>query len=167
MAKILTINPDNCNGCRLCEMACAITNVKAFDLTQSRVKVISFGREFFRFPVVCFQCDTPVCAQACPTGAISKDATSGIVKVSKTKCIGCRMCIVACPFGNISFSPREQKAVKCELCDGDPQCVRFCVSNALEYREPEEQITDKTRSFAERIKEVYSQLEIVGRGIYT
>jgi len=166
VAKVLTVNPDKCTGCRLCEMACAVTNVQAFDLTQSRIKVISFGREFFQFPISCLQCDVPLCALVCPTGAITKEETSGIVRISKTKCIGCRMCIMACPFGNILLSLEERKAVKCELCDGDPQCVRFCVTEALQYREPEEQTIDKTVAFAERLREVYRQLQTIGQGVY-
>jgi len=167
VAKVLTVDPDKCTGCRLCEMACAVTNTGMFDLTQSRIKIINFGREFFQFPILCLQCEEPLCAQVCPTGAITKDETSGIVKVSKTKCVGCRMCVVACPFGNISFSTQERKAIKCELCDGDPQCVRFCVTEALQYREPEEQTIDKIAAFAERLKKVYGQLETTGKGVYT
>lgn len=73
---------------------------------------------------------------------------------------------MACPFGNILLSLEERKAVKCELCDGDPQCVRFCVTEALQYREPEEQTIDKTVAFAERLREVYSQLQTIGQGVY-
>lgn len=167
MAKVLTVDPDKCTGCRLCEMVCSVTNTGVFDSAQSRIKVISFGREFFRFPIVCLQCDRPLCAQVCPAGAITKDEASGTVKVSKTKCVGCKMCVMACPFGNIAFSAPEGKAVKCELCDGDPQCLLFCVTGALEYKEPEEQIIDKTRGFAERLRDVYGQLETMGKGVYT
>jgi Fe-S-cluster-containing hydrogenase component 2 len=73
---------------------------------------------------------------------------------------------MACPFGNITLSPDNHKAIKCELCDGDPQCVRFCVTGALQYRESEEQVADKTAAFAERLKEVYRQLETIGKGVY-
>jgi len=167
VAKVMTVDPDKCSGCRLCEMACAVTNTRMFDLTQSRIRIANFGREFFQFPIVCLQCDTPLCAAVCPTAAITKDEETGIVKVSKNKCVGCRMCVLACPFGNISFSTQERKAIKCELCDGDPQCVHFCVTAALEYREPEEQTIGKTKGFAERLKEVYKQTETIGKGVYT
>jgi len=65
------------------------------------------------------------------------------------------MCEEACPFGVIFFSELEQKAVKCELCDGDPQCVAFCATEALEFREPEARAADKRRQLAEKLKEVY------------
>lgn len=166
MAKVLTINPDECVGCRLCEMACAVKNTQMFDLAQSRIRIINFGREFFQFPMLCLQCDVPLCAQVCPTQAITKDDINGVVKLEKIKCIGCRMCIMACPFGNILFSKEDKKVVKCELCDGDPQCVRYCVTEALQFREPEEQIVDKSKAFAERLRDVYRQLEIIGKGVH-
>jgi len=68
------------------------------------------------------------------------------------------MCEEACPFGVIVFSELEQKAVKCELCDGDPQCVAFCPTGALAFREPETARHDKKKAIAEKLKEAYSHL---------
>jgi Fe-S-cluster-containing hydrogenase component 2 len=70
------------------------------------------------------------------------------------------MCEEACPFGNIFFSEQEQKTVKCELCNGNPQCVLFCATKALEFREPEAKTAGKRRALAEKLKEVY-QLQAV------
>jgi len=137
-------------------------NTGEFNPYRSRIQVISLEDEFSHFPIVCLQCDTAPCAQICPTEAITKDKATGAVKVSKTKCIGCKICVVACPFGNIFFSAPEGVAVKCELCDGDPQCVRFCVTGALEFKEPEAGMIDKRRTLSERLKDIYCQLESVG-----
>ena len=62
--------------------------------------------------------------------------------------------------GVIFFSEQEQKAVKCELCDGDPQCVTFCVTKALEFKEPEAKTAGKRRDLAEKLKDMY-QLDTV------
>jgi len=160
MARTLIVNPLLCTGCGACEMACSMRNVGEFNPSRSRIRVVSLEPDFFRLPVVCVQCYKPPCVGICPTEAITRDESTGIVKVSKEKCDGCRMCEEACHFGVIFFSEHEQKAVKCELCDGDPQCVLFCATKALEFREPEAKTAGKRRALAEKLKEVY-QLEAV------
>lgn len=160
MANILTVNPSQCTGCGACELACSMRNVGEFNPSRSRIEIVSFEPDFFRLPVVCVQCYKPPCAEICPTGAITRDEAKGIVRVSKAKCNGCRMCEEACPFGVIFYSELEQTAVKCELCDGNPQCVPFCATKALEYREPEAKVVRKRRALAEKLREVY-QLEAV------
>ena len=160
MTKTLIVNPAECTGCGACELACSMRNVGEFNPSRSRIQIISLEPDFFRLPVVCVQCYKPPCAEICPTEAIARDEATGIVRVSKEKCDGCRMCEEACPFGVIFFSEQEQKAVKCELCDGDPQCVLFCATKALEFREPEAKTADKRRALAEKLKEVY-QIEAV------
>ena len=161
VAKILTVNPTECTGCGTCELACSMRHVGEFNPCRSRIQIISFDPDFFRFPLVCLQCYKPPCAEICPTEAITRDEATGIVRVSAAKCNGCRMCEEACPLGVILFSELEQKAVKCELCDGDPQCVLFCPTKALEFREPEGAMVDKRRTLAEKLKEVYYQLEAI------
>ncbi len=66
-------------------------------------------------------------------GALSKDPESGVVRHDKQKCIGCKSCIAACPFGGMSFNVDSRQIFKCEHCDGQPQCVRFCVDKAITY----------------------------------
>ncbi len=164
MAKVLTVNLDRCTGCGACELACSMRNAGEFSPSHSRIRIISLDHEFYRFPIVCLQCYTPLCAQICPTGAITRDGVTGIVRVSKAKCVGCKLCEIACPFGNILFSASERMAVKCELCDGDPQCVRFCVTEALEFKEPEAAMIDKRRNLSEKLKDVYHQREAAEAG---
>lgn len=152
--KVISVNPEKCVGCRLCELACSLKHTREFNPMRARIQVVGF-EELFSFPLTCFQCEKPFCVDVCPTRAISRNQATGVVKVSKIRCIGCRMCTVACPFGNIGFSIIERTAVKCELCNGEPECVLFCPTMALEWKEIDSVVVDKKRSLLERLKGGY------------
>lgn len=83
---------------------------------------------------VCNQCSEPACLEVCPTGAITKSEADGIVRIKETKCLGCGLCDLACPYGGIDFHPGSKKASKCDLCDGDPQCLSACPTKAISLR---------------------------------
>jgi Fe-S-cluster-containing dehydrogenase component len=87
----------------------------------------------------------------CPVKAISRDEGMGLVEVDYDVCIGCRSCVAVCPFGAMNFNVTDRQVFKCDLCDGDPQCVRFCDVKAVEYIEVEDVALDKKRLAAERI----------------
>ena len=157
MTKVLTVDNDKCTGCLACELACSMANTGEFNPSRSRIHVISLEHDFARCPTVCLQCYKPACAKICPTEAITRDQKTGIVRVLKELCSGCRLCEEACPFGNIIFSELEEKAIKCELCEGDPQCVRFCIAGALVFREPEAVVAEKRRMLSEKLKEAHYQ----------
>lgn len=69
----------------------------------------------------------------CPKEAIFRDAELARVAIDYDRCISCRLCISACPFGAMGFDAERQKVFKCDLCGGDPQCVRFCYPKSLDY----------------------------------
>jgi carbon-monoxide dehydrogenase iron sulfur subunit len=156
--KIITVNPDKCTGCRLCELACSLRSVGEFNPARSRIRVIGF-EELFCLPVVCFQCEKSYCAEVCPASAIVSEQATGVVRVIKEKCTGCKICILACPFGNIAFSSEEKIAVKCELCGGEPECVAFCPTRALEFREADTAMIYKQRTLSEKLKEIYQGIK--------
>ena len=156
--KILAVNPSKCTGCRLCELACSLRNAGEFNPSRSRLRVIGF-EELFSLPVTCFQCEKPHCAEVCPTGAITRDETSGVVKVSKEACTGCKICTLACPFGNIVFSTDVKRAVKCELCDHVPECADICPTGALEFKEADNATLYKRRMLSEKLKGIYGGVE--------
>jgi len=96
---------------------------------KSRIVIVSDWRYRLNAPVVCHQCTQPPCARPCPVAAISRDG--GIVRIDYERCIGCGLCAAECPFGAIV--QLESKVIKCELCGGEPRCIRFCETGALEY----------------------------------
>jgi Fe-S-cluster-containing dehydrogenase component len=86
--------------------------------------------------VACNHCENPECMRVCPVGAYSK-REDGIVVQNHDKCIGCRLCTMACPYGAARYSPKHRKASKCELCKDrldaglKPACVQACAMGAL------------------------------------
>ncbi len=114
-----------CSGCRRCEIACSLHHEGKMWPEASRVRVFMLvpGVEI---PHLCAQCHDYPCVSACPVGALSVSDETGAVLVDKEKCTSCGLCIDACP-GNIPFlHPGDSKAVICDLCGGDPQCVKVC-----------------------------------------
>jgi Fe-S-cluster-containing hydrogenase component 2 len=68
---------------------------------------------------------------ACPVGAIEVDPKTNARVINAQKCTGCMTCVKACPWAMISFNEETKKATKCDLCGGDPQCVKWCPSGAM------------------------------------
>jgi len=135
--RVLVIQSENCTGCHLCELICSSTKAGEFIPSQSRIRVVTNGLKGWSRPVVCLQCEEPMCMAACSVEAIYKTETpqgDSLVLVNKEKCIGCHQCIVACPFGAIEYI-KELKATKCDLCGGSPVCVNFCFYDCLKFKE--------------------------------
>ncbi|MGB9630082.1 MAG: 4Fe-4S dicluster domain-containing protein [Thermodesulfobacteriota bacterium] len=151
--KKISIYPEKCTACRLCELGCSFKKTGEFNPNHSMVRVSIFGEEAFYIPILCTQCDEAWCLRACPSGAIYRDYRFKTVKINKEKCVGCRMCTMACPFGTITYSEREGKAIKCDECDGKPECVLFCPTGALVY---EEESTPTRRKRMETAKKIES-----------
>lgn len=123
----------SCSGCKRCELACSIKHEGWMWPEASRIRI------FMPFPGcevphLCSQCMTYPCVSSCPVQALSIDATTKAVLVDRSKCISCGKCINACP-GKVPFlHPGDNKATICDLCGGDPECVKVCTEagyNAL------------------------------------
>jgi Fe-S-cluster-containing hydrogenase component 2 len=132
--KKIVIRARDCTGCRVCESTCALFNEKVNDLTRSRVQVVKNPNLGLNKPVLCYQCTSPPCVAPCPVDAIKRDEESGVVRIDYDLCIGCELCAAECPFSAIITLP--DKVIKCELCNGDPQCVKYCETRAIEYVDP-------------------------------
>lgn len=109
-------------------------------------------------PIMCMQCEDPACAKVCPVGAISRDKNGAIISNPK-RCIVCKMCVSACPLGNITVSTVTNKILKCNLCGGDPYCAKVCPSGAIRYEEASTANISKKKIVADKFKELFAEVE--------
>lgn len=132
----IMVNSDICAGCLTCNIVCSLYNEGVVSKELSRIHVLKdeLGG-YLCEPVPCLQCDGPECLYACPVGAIYVDDVTGARVIDPKPCIGCKLCIEACPATpkRIQFNTEKKVAVKCDLCGGEPQCVKFCPLGALTY----------------------------------
>jgi len=133
MKKELFADPDKCTGCNRCSYVCSAVKTGAFAPAQSRVKINNFPHQGFSAPSVCFQCPGAGCQKSCPVDAIYRDEND-VVMVDSQKCTGCGECVAACPYGMIELDA-GQTACKCDLCGGDPACVKECFPGAISFQE--------------------------------
>jgi Fe-S-cluster-containing hydrogenase component 2 len=159
VAKQLVLKPEKCINCRTCVMVCSFEHFQKFSTTLSAVTVFDFESDVVTVPIMCLQCDEASCVKICPTGAMRHNA-AGVAEVDYNKCITCKMCMQACPLGNISYSQSEKKIFKCDLCGGDPKCVRNCAAGALLFEDSNED-NGRLRAVANLLKETAAQVEEV------
>lgn len=152
--KVILIDQEKCTGCRLCELVCAVFHTGASNPSRSRIKVVKWENVGFYLPTTCQNCEKPFCVEVCPTKACHKDLENERVLIDKDLCIGCKTCIVACPFGAPLFDKVERVSIKCDYCDGDPQCVTFCDVKAVRYVDAESINLPKKREVAVKFSEV-------------
>jgi carbon-monoxide dehydrogenase iron sulfur subunit len=151
--NILLVDPEKCVGCGLCALACSLAKEGEFSLGKARIQTIWIPETSMNVPMLCEHCQKPVCAEVCPVEAISRNEQTGAIVLDPDLCIGCKMCLIACPFGAISIDLKSKTMIKCDLCDGDPECVKHCVYGALSFTRPEEATYAKRRQAAQRLAE--------------
>ena len=153
MGKQLVIRPERCVGCRTCELMCSFGHFGEFNPRMSAVSVTDYFEEALSIPVMCLQCDDPCCSKVCPTGSLKRDS-EGRISYNPDTCIKCKLCMNACPFGNIHYSPIARKMIKCDLCGGDPKCVRYCSAHAIVVVDDAD-IPDRKKITADKIRQAY------------
>ena len=162
----MVIDLKKCMGCQTCATSCKLANNLPKGVwwntvhTEGGTTIDTASGTYpdcslQHYPVACQHCKKPSCVDVCPTGASTKDPENGIVKVDYDTCIGCKMCMEACPYhvrtyndgapaytldfmvGNAEVAPHQENVVeKCTLCenlidkDQDPMCVQACVGYA-------------------------------------
>ena len=165
--KTLVIDLDRCIGCHACEVACKVENNVPMGVYYNKVLTIGPVGKYpdiyqYFLPTVCQNCKDAPCVKVCPTGASYK-TEDGQVLVDKEKCIGCKMCIAACPYGTISLDTigmpdlsgddaetiaqraRREVAVRCDMCRAWREengkkitaCMEACPVRALSMVEPD------------------------------
>ena len=163
----ILVNPEHCLGCHTCELACAAAHTEAGTIIgavlagerlQPRNYVVQV--DSVKLSTQCRQCEDAPCVRVCPTGATSRTET--YTAVDQRLCIGCRLCMMVCPFGAIRVATtevagREKKAAfKCDLCVDRPEgpaCVEACPTKALSLRYPREVIQQATKATAQQFLE--------------
>ena len=155
--KLIEISHSKCVGCRLCEMICSLSHEGECSTTRSRIRIVrdeEFGNNLVS---LCMQCAGSYCVESCPYDALSRDPQTGGVLVDDKLCDGCEACVDACPLGAISLDRERGVVFKCDLCGGDPKCVKFCSRDALTSKDTD--ITSPEReSFMAETGKLLSQV---------
>ena len=141
-----------CTGCKACQVACKDRNGLPVGLLWRRVYEVTGGgwwrqgaawaQDVFAYhlSLACNHCERPACLEVCPAGAIRK-RPDGIVLIDPEKCIGCRYCAWACPYGAPQYDAAAGRMTKCTFCVEEidsgrpPACVAACPMRALDYGE--------------------------------
>lgn len=145
-SKFVLADSRKCVGCRACMAACLVKHFVPGDVPIARLNVVTFNGGMTS-PVACHHCEDAPCAATCPTGALFHDGDR--IGVNIERCIGCRSCVMACPFGAVTVHERYNESamgdvmlsasnravvVKCDRCydrPNGPACVEACTSGAL------------------------------------
>lgn len=146
--KLLYLNKNKpCVGCRLCELACSFFHDNIFNPENSRVVVIKEESKGKDDPQICYHCKNHPCTEVCPVDAFEMKITNGeeYYVINNKKCIGCGLCIKACPFDAIHFS-LDKKILKCDLCGGIPECVKHCPTGIICFGDLSKTISIKEKS---------------------
>lgn len=132
-------HPELCSSCRTCELVCSLVHEGVASRTQARLKVTADPIKGVFTIETCKQCLAPDCLYACPVdGALAIDKKTGARIIDEDKCIACGACARACPYNAngaiIRLHPEKNVYIKCDLCGGNPQCVKSCRWIVLEYQ---------------------------------
>jgi formate dehydrogenase iron-sulfur subunit len=190
MVKAILYDGSRCIGCRACQVACKRWNeldaektslsqtwTNPPDLSANTWNIIkishlgkdsSFKMHFATYR--CMHCLEPVCVKVCPPRAIVKDPETGAVVIHSERCVGCLLCVEACPFKVPKFG-RGVGTRKCTLCFDrlkvglKPACVQSCPTEALKFGDREEIVEEAKRRAAEVKGYLYGVEEAGGTGV--
>ncbi|WP_247751755.1 4Fe-4S dicluster domain-containing protein [Citrobacter freundii] len=181
-------NAQKCLGCHSCEMACAVSHggdnglfaaVRDQLPLHPRIKVVATGE--VNIPMQCRQCDNAPCAMVCPTGACRQ--TDGQVFINEANCVGCKLCVMVCPFGSITVRRTEQQstwsvtnqgvAQKCDLCASwckengkeNTACVEACPTKAISLVDMQTYRQALIKARAKELAQSQKNIDLVLRGM--
>jgi phenylglyoxylate dehydrogenase beta subunit len=129
--ETISFRPEQCNGCNDCMTACAQVKAQSDEFVHSRIQIVPSegGYEL----AMCRQCGDPECVLNCPSAALTKDPGRGVIGWDDSRCVNCLLCTVGCTYGGIVYDAPACHVIKCDLCDGNPACVKACKHGALKY----------------------------------
>lgn len=156
-------NSKRCIGCYSCEVHCKA--FKSLPTGPRLTQIIPVGPKLInnlpRMAYVympCFHCEKPWCVSACPTGAMQKRSEDGIVFVDDKLCVGCKSCMLACPWGTPQWNADTGKVTKCDYCMDridqglKPACVTKCITQCLHFGEAgDEEMNIRRERFARTV----------------
>lgn len=136
------INTQDCYGCKSCEVACKSEHNTPKGVSWRRVREFKTEDPHSQtfLSMSCNHCDEPQCMKVCPVSAYSK-REDGIVIHDYDKCLGCRSCVMACPYGAPQYDPVAKKVSKCNMCYERidqglvPRCVEACPAQIIKWGE--------------------------------
>lgn len=154
----IVVNLDRCTGCYSCEITCKMENDTA--LGEHWNKMLQRGpfgdypnMTRYPLPTMCQQCADAPCVHVCPTGASYRDGNN-VVLIDREKCIGCKYCMMACPYGVRDWNKASKTVEKCTLCghltaNGElPACVKSCSAGARFYGDLDDPNSDVSKELA-------------------
>ena len=135
----LVSDPTTCVGCRTCEIVCSLGHDDICQPSLARISTTYDPQHSLAklavMPNICRQCNMADCFLACEYGALTLDPKTGARIIDPSKCEGCGECFAACPYNMIVENEARGTYTKCDLCGGDPQCVKYCPADALKFIE--------------------------------
>ena len=138
--KRLIIDLQKCDQCESCGVSCDYYN-----RPHEQDHGMTGLRERATFALICRRCEVASCVEACPINAIERQGNN-IIKRHSLRCVSCKLCAHACPFGTIYTDMLPFYETHCDACLGhnenEPRCVATCTLGALEYRVPGVEETD-------------------------
>ncbi|UCB60518.1 MAG: 4Fe-4S dicluster domain-containing protein, partial [Candidatus Bathyarchaeota archaeon] len=116
-----------------CVVTCSLVKHRVFSKKKALISIWKDENRCLGIPLICEHCERPPCMEACPQDVITKDSLTGIVTIDQASCTGCGACGEACPFESEIIRLKDGVAIKCDLCGGEPACVKVCLQKALQY----------------------------------
>lgn len=177
--KAMLIDVTKCIGCQACEQACK--QIHHFpeehepQLSATALTVVQErGDKFVRR--LCVHCQEPACASACPVGALKK-TVQGPVRYDGSKCIGCRYCVIACPFDvpKYEWNKLAPYVTKCDMCAervaayGAPACAEACPTGANIFGDRDELLAEAQKRIRENsayVNRIYGSEEVGGTSVF-
>lgn len=130
MPTKIIANFDLCTGCGICQLVCSQKTAGTYNPRNACLLINMEMEGVVHKPVVCNHCENAFCQKVCVFNAITRDEETGAVEIDEAACKRCRKCAQICPI-QVIYMNEDRKAVKCDLCSGDPLCVKYCPTGAL------------------------------------